>query len=114
MKRRTHRHHQFDPLGYGGKRSRGRPGAEGRRFHSLDVIQIQFSDQREIKTSLLTPLRQLLHIRPAGLHVLVFNVAQPTTKNGKPISKSHRRAPLAIVFSSPPASWTRASWRMAS
>src|SRR6266478_1390013 len=114
MKCRTHCNHQLDVFGYRRKCGGGGPRVKRWGFHSLNVIQIQFGDQREIETNLFTALRQPLHIRPAGLHVFVLDVAQPTAKNGKPVSVSHRRAPLATGFSSRPESCRAASWRIAS
>src|SRR6266404_1123071 len=110
----AHCNHQLNALGYRSQRGRGGPGVKRWRFHSFNVIQIQFGDQCEIETNLFAALRQPLHIRPARLHIFVLDVAQPTAKDRKPVSVSHRRAPLAIAFSSLPASCRLASWRIAS
>src|ERR1051326_9242156 len=89
-------------LGGRGERGRGGPRVQRWRFHAFYVIQIQLGNQREVKTDLLAPLRQLFHILPSRLHVFVFNVAQPSAKNWKPVSISHLCAPLTTLFSNRP------------
>src|SRR6266851_6714522 len=109
MKRRPHRHHQFDPFGHRRQRRRRRPRVQRRRFDALDIVEIQFRDQRQVKTNLLALLRELLYVGPAYFHVLVFDVAQPAAENGKPIPVSHRGPPPTATRSPRFASWRWAS-----
>ena len=94
-----HRDHQFNSFGHRCKRSCRRPRVQRRRFHSLDVVQIQLGNQRQVEAHRLAALRQLLHIGPRRLHVFVLDVAQPSAKNRKPVSVSHRGAPVLAAFS---------------
>ena len=92
MKRRPHRHHQLQPLRHRSQRRRRRPRIERRCLHTLDVVQIQLSDQRQIVANLLRPLRQVANILPARLHLLVIDIAQPSAEHRQPEAVSH---PLA-------------------
>src|SRR5437016_14337096 len=87
-----HGHHQFQPLGYSGQRCGGGPCIQGRRFRTLNVIQVQLGYEREIKTDFFTATGQPADIVPAYVHVFVFNVAQPTAKDREPISVTHHAA----------------------
>ena len=104
MERRSHRHHQFDPFGHRGQRRRGGPRVQRRRLDSLDVVEIEFRDQRQVEAYLLAPLGEPLHIRPAYFHIFMFDVAQPAAKNGKPVAVSHRGPPPATTRS-PRLAW---------
>ena len=65
------------------------PGIERRRVHAFDVVEIELSDQRQTVANLLATSRQFADVFPRRLHALVVYVAQPSAKNGKPISVSH-------------------------
>ncbi len=100
MKRRAHRHHQLEPLGHRRQRGRRRPGVQRRRIRSLDVVEVELGDEREIESRPFTRTRELPHIRPLGLHPLVLNVAQPPAENRQPISEAHQRASFSMKSTS--------------
>ncbi len=91
MKRRPHRHHQLQLLRHRSQRSRRRPRIQRRSVHTLNVVQIQLSNQRQVIPNLLRPLRQVANILPARLHPLVVHIAQPSAKHRQPESVSHSR-----------------------
>ena len=49
MERRAHRDHDLELRGDRGERGRGAPRVERRRVDALDVIQIEFGDERQIE-----------------------------------------------------------------
>ena len=88
MKRRTHGHHQFQPLRDSRRERRGsRPCIEAGRIDSLDVVQVQFRDQRKVESYLFAALRELARVVPRGSHLLVFHIAQPAAET--PASSTH-------------------------
>src|SRR5215831_3727726 len=92
MKRRTHCHHQLKSMRHRGQRCGGRPRVERRLFWALDIVQVEFSNQRKVKADLFTTARQPAYVSPTGLHLFIFHVAQPSAENRKPISVSHYAA----------------------
>src|SRR6266850_3681866 len=109
MKRRAHRHHQFNSLRHRSQRCCRGPRIQRWRFNAFDVVEVQLRNQREIKANLFAALRELLHVRPARLHLLVFDVTQPPAENRQPVPVSHRGPPLAATRSLRPASCRWAS-----
>src|SRR5438046_9805673 len=91
MKRGTYRHHQLQPIGHR-RQSRGRrPGVQCRRVRSLDVVEIELRDQREIEPRALTRACEPPDIRPLRLHAFVLDVPQPPAEYRQPISEAHQR-----------------------
>src|SRR5438309_197902 len=78
------------PSGAGGG---GGPGIQRGRFRSLDVIDIQLGDEREIETRPLARAREPADIGPLGFHALVLDIAQPPAEHRQPISEAHQRVP---------------------
>src|SRR5215475_8822400 len=93
MKCGANGNHELDTFGDCGKRGGGGPSVERGRFDSFDVVEIEFRDEREIKADLFAALREAFYVRPRGFHAFVGNVAEPATKNGEPVTESHRAAP---------------------
>ena len=89
---RTYRDHQLQPLGHRGQRGGGRPGVERGLLDPLDVVEVEFRDQRQVISPALGILRECLGIGPARVHALVGNVAQPAAEHRHPESVAHQRA----------------------
>ncbi len=94
MESRTHGHHQLEPVGHRRQRRGSGPGVQRGRVRSLDVVEIELGDQREVETRPFTRAREPADVRPLRLHALVLDVAQPPAENRQPISEAHQRAPL--------------------
>jgi len=86
----AHGDHQLEPLGYRGERRGGRPRVERRRVDPLDVVEVQFGDQREIVSDLLAAARQCAHVVPARRHPFVGDVAQPAAEDRHPVAETHQ------------------------
>src|SRR6185437_3953081 len=88
-KRRPHGDHDLEPLSHRGERCRRGPRIERRRVDSLDVVEQQLGNERDVVADLLTPLRQASHIVPRRLHSLLFDVSQPAAEDGEPVAVFH-------------------------
>src|SRR5262249_53787921 len=90
---------------------RGRRGQRIQRirFHTFNVVEIQFGDQRHVEADLFASLRESLYIRPSRLHIFVLDVAQPSAEDGQPISVPHRGPPVTATRSVCCVSWRIAS-----
>src|SRR6185369_8960098 len=73
-----------------GERRGGGPRVEGGSFDALDVVEIQFGDQRQVVADLLTPPRESTDVVPTRFHLFVFNISQPTAENREPVTVAHR------------------------
>src|SRR5439155_20179114 len=85
--------HELEPCPHRGKGGGRGPRVQRRRSAPLDVVEVQLGDQREIEARALARPRQAPHVRPVGLHALVFDVAQPPAEYRQPISEAHQLAP---------------------
>ena len=56
----------------------------------LMSLRFELRDEAEVEADLFAADRQLLYVVPGGFHVLVFDVAEPATKDGHPVSVSHK------------------------
>ena len=88
MKGGPNRDHQLEALGDGGEGRGGRPGVEAGRLDALDVVEIQFGDERKIKADLLAAAREAADVGPAGLHLLVVDIAEPAAEDRHPVAES--------------------------
>src|SRR3954467_6890856 len=76
----------------GGERRGRRPRVERRGVNALDVVEIEFGNQRQVIADLFAAPREAADIIPPRLHPLVFNVSQPTTENREPVTVAHLSA----------------------
>src|ERR1700754_209212 len=90
MKRWTHCDHQLERRGDCCQRRSSGPRIERRCFDALDVVEIEFGNQRQIVSELFTATRQLADVVPTRFHPLVFDVSQPTAENREPVTVAHR------------------------
>src|ERR1043165_4013675 len=90
MKSRTHRHHQLEPVGNSGERRGSGPRIERRSFDSLDIVQVELGDQRQVMAELLAAFSQAADVAPARFHSFVFHISQPTAENREPVTVAHR------------------------
>src|SRR5437016_1475254 len=95
MESRTHCNHQLESFCNGSERRSSCPRVERWCIDSFYVVHEQLGDQRDIVPNFLAALREPLHVRPGRGHSLIFDIAQPTAKNGKPISVLHTVTPAA-------------------
>ena len=90
MERGADGDHQFNALRHCSQCRSRRPCIQRIRLYTLDVVQIQFRDQRHVKTNLLAALRQSLHVRPARFHLFVGDIAQPSAETPEANSRISR------------------------
>ena len=81
--------HQFLCLGHGGQGRRRGPGIQAGRVRALDVVEVEFGDQRQVEPDLLGADGQPLGVVPGRRHVLVFHVPQPAAEDGHPVAVAH-------------------------
>src|ERR1700752_2333899 len=90
MKRWTHGDHQLECRGNCGERRGGGPRIKRRRVDALDIVEIEFGNQRQIVAKLFAPARELADVVPTRFHSLVFDISQPTAENREPVTVAHR------------------------
>src|SRR5690349_312329 len=90
MESRTHRDHQFQRFSNRGERCSGGPCVKRRCLDALDVVEIEFGNQRQVVADLLAALGQTTHVIPTRFHAFVFDVSQPTAENREPVTVAHR------------------------
>ena len=89
MERRPHCDHQLQFARHRRQRRGRRPRIQRVGLHTLDVVQVQLRDQRQVIAQRLGLHGQLAHILPRGGHLLIVDVTQPPAEDWKPKAISH-------------------------
>src|SRR6185437_2877414 len=80
MESRAHRNHQLEFARDCCQGGGSRPGVERRRVNALNVVKIEFGDERQSIANLLASTGQTADVIPGRRHAFVFDIAQPSAK----------------------------------